>query len=78
MILVPLGYLKENYKDMFDPPLPIEKEKALNSISFGSVCKVFLEFENPLPKVLINVNQGSNCICYYGASIVDKSLFSIY
>ena len=59
-ISVPLGYLKQNHKTLFTPSLPIAKEKALNSISFGTICKVFLEFDNPLPKVNLILNFYRN------------------
>ena len=60
-ISVPLGYLKQNHKTLFiTPSLPIAKEKALNSISFGTICKVFLEFDNSLPKVSLILNSYRN------------------
>ena len=83
-ISVPLGYLKQNHKTLFiTPSLPIAKEKALNSISFGTICKVFLEFDNPLPKVnliltfyrkthlkiLILESKSENNIIFYESSL---------
>ena len=51
-IAVPLGILKEYHKTLFDPALPIIKQNTLREMTFGLVCKVFLEFETDLPKVM--------------------------
>ena len=51
-IAVPLGILKEYHKTLFRPALPIMKQKTLQEMTFGLVCKVFLEFETDLPKVM--------------------------
>ena len=51
-ISVPLGILKEYHKTLFNPTLPILKQNTLQEMTFGLVCKVFLEFETDLPKVI--------------------------
>ena len=49
---MPLGILKEYHKTLFNPALPILKQNTLQEMTFGLVCKVFLEFETDLPKVM--------------------------
>ena len=46
-----LGFLKENYKDLFEPPLPKNKVIAIENLGFGVVNKLFLVFQNPLFQV---------------------------
>ena len=41
-----LGYLQENAAAMFDPPLSTNKMAAIKRMGFGTVNKIFLEFEN--------------------------------
>lgn len=43
---VPLGVLKESPK-LFDPPLPEFKQESIQNLLFGTVDKIFLEFERP-------------------------------
>ncbi|XP_043916512.1 spermine oxidase-like [Protopterus annectens] len=45
VITVSLGYLKKESMKMFDPTLPEEKLNAIERLSFGTVNKIFLEFE---------------------------------
>lgn len=45
IITVPLGILKKNYKKMFYPMLPQNHMVAIESIGFGPIGKVFLEFD---------------------------------
>ena len=44
IITCSLGYLKENYKKMFSPPLPSLFSQAIESLGFGLINKIFLEF----------------------------------
>lgn len=43
---VPLGVLKESPK-LFEPPLPEFKQESIQNLLFGTVDKIFLEFERP-------------------------------
>ncbi|KAG9508504.1 Spermine oxidase, partial [Fragariocoptes setiger] len=45
-----LGFLKENHLKLFDPKLPENKIKLIETIGFGTVNKIFLEFEEPFWK----------------------------
>ncbi|XP_046488653.2 spermine oxidase-like, partial [Neodiprion pinetum] len=42
-----LGYLKENYKKMFNPELPLHLSQAIECLGFGLVNKIFLDFGEP-------------------------------
>lgn len=44
IITCPLGFLKENYKKMFHPPLPNYLCRGIESLGFGLINKIFLEF----------------------------------
>lgn len=44
---LPLGVLKEKANDIFEPPLPNYKFEAINRLLFGTVDKIFLEYERP-------------------------------
>lgn len=39
-----LGYLKENYRNMFSPPLPVNLTRGIESLGFGLINKIFLDF----------------------------------
>lgn len=43
---IPLGVLKDSPK-LFEPPLPDYKQESINNLLFGTVDKIFLEFERP-------------------------------
>jgi monoamine oxidase len=43
LVTVPLGVLKENVIT-FDPPLPEEKQSAIERLGFGNLNKVFSPF----------------------------------
>ncbi|CRL05312.1 CLUMA_CG018144, isoform A [Clunio marinus] len=47
IVTTSLGVLKENYKTLFNPQLPKKKIDAIKGLSFGTVDKIFLEFEKP-------------------------------
>lgn len=47
IVTVSLGYLKENHETMFKPALPLIKKELIESIGFGTVNKIILEFESP-------------------------------
>ena len=40
-----LGVLKKHHKTLFTPQLPEVKQKAIESIGFGTIGKIYLEFE---------------------------------
>ncbi|XP_041349505.1 spermine oxidase-like [Gigantopelta aegis] len=42
-----LGYLKKHHRSMFVPPLPTWKQETIDRTGFGTVNKIFLEFEKP-------------------------------
>lgn len=44
---IPLGVLKESVGDLFEPPLPQYKIESIERLLFGTVDKIFLEYERP-------------------------------
>lgn len=44
---LPLGVLKRTVQDLFEPSLPFYKLEAINRLMFGTVDKIFLEYERP-------------------------------
>ncbi|XP_051870659.1 peroxisomal N(1)-acetyl-spermine/spermidine oxidase-like [Pristis pectinata] len=44
---VSLGHLKAEAKTLFHPHLPVEKYHAIKNIGFGTVNKIYLEYEVP-------------------------------
>ncbi|RLU21371.1 hypothetical protein DMN91_005744 [Ooceraea biroi] len=42
-----LGYLKENYRKMFQPSLPRHLNDAIENLGFGTINKIFLDFGEP-------------------------------
>lgn len=42
-----LGVLKDRHQTLFTPSLPENKIKAIENIGFGTLGKIFLEFEKP-------------------------------
>ena len=44
---LPIGTLKATAEDMFSPLLPKEKQAAINGLGFGTVDKMFCEWEKP-------------------------------
>lgn len=55
IVTVSIGVLKENLHSLFTPRLPAEKENLVNSIGFGTVNKIILQFEKPF---LMNNDYG--------------------
>lgn len=47
IVTVSLGYLKKNHETMFTPALPLIKKELIESIGFGTVNKIILEFDSP-------------------------------
>lgn len=47
IVSVPLGVLKHNYTTLFTPKIPNIKKNAIEGISFGTVGKIYLEFDKP-------------------------------
>jgi len=41
------GYLKRYHSGLFVPSLPSSKAEVINTLRFGTVNKIFLEFETP-------------------------------
>ena len=44
---LPLGILKEKGDELFVPPLPEDKKAAMNKMNFGTVDKIYLEYDKP-------------------------------
>ncbi|XP_055377653.1 peroxisomal N(1)-acetyl-spermine/spermidine oxidase [Condylostylus longicornis] len=44
---LPLGVLKANSSNIFDPVLPHHKLESIKNLMFGTVDKIFLEYERP-------------------------------
>ncbi|XP_059057438.1 spermine oxidase [Achroia grisella] len=44
---IPLGVLKENSSNLFEPKLPQYKMESIERLLFGTVDKIFLEYERP-------------------------------
>lgn len=47
IVTVSLGYLKEHHRTLFTPQLPAKKINAIENTGFGTLGKIFLEFEEP-------------------------------
>ncbi|XP_034661627.1 peroxisomal N(1)-acetyl-spermine/spermidine oxidase [Drosophila subobscura] len=44
---IPLGVLKHTHKTLFDPELPQFKQESIENLMFGTVDKIYLEYERP-------------------------------
>ncbi|KAH8326546.1 hypothetical protein KR067_010057 [Drosophila pandora] len=44
---IPLGVLKKSHRTLFDPVLPQYKQESVENLMFGTVDKIFLEYERP-------------------------------
>lgn len=47
IVTVSLGVLKRNLASLFTPPLPEAKRELINSLGFGTVNKIVLQFDMP-------------------------------
>lgn len=47
IVTVSLGVLEASHLKLFTPQLPMEKQQAIENISFGAVGKIFLTFDEP-------------------------------
>lgn len=54
ILTVSLGVLKAEAGTMFDPALPQEKLEVIDTLGFGTVAKIFLEF----PVEVLNLSPG--------------------
>uniref|UniRef100_A0A182M2C0 Amine oxidase domain-containing protein n=1 Tax=Anopheles culicifacies TaxID=139723 RepID=A0A182M2C0_9DIPT len=50
IVTVSLGVLKENNATMFTPALPAVNQRAINGLYFGTVNKIFVLFDAPIPE----------------------------
>uniref|UniRef100_A0A0V0G8I4 Putative flavin-containing amine oxidase n=1 Tax=Triatoma dimidiata TaxID=72491 RepID=A0A0V0G8I4_TRIDM len=44
IVTVSLGVLKEKYRTLFNPPLPVEKVRAIVGLGIGTVNKIYIRF----------------------------------
>ncbi|XP_061389698.1 peroxisomal N(1)-acetyl-spermine/spermidine oxidase-like [Musca vetustissima] len=44
---IPLGVLKSCHKNLFDPELPHYKQESIEHLMFGTVDKIYLEYDRP-------------------------------
>lgn len=44
---IPLGVLKETHQTLFSPELPRYKQESIQNLMYGTVDKIFLEYERP-------------------------------
>lgn len=47
IVTVSLGYLQKHYQTLFTPSLPAKKVNAIEHTGYGTLGKLFLEFEEP-------------------------------
>lgn len=47
VITIPLGCLKKDHPTLFSPSLCVSKSRAIQAIGFGTVNKIYLQFEEP-------------------------------
>lgn len=76
---VPLGVLKDCHKTLFEPQLPRYKQESLEHLLFGTVDKIFLEYDRPfLNKDISEVMLLWNSIDEANASIEKTWFRKIY
>ncbi|XP_014090109.2 peroxisomal N(1)-acetyl-spermine/spermidine oxidase [Bactrocera oleae] len=51
---IPLGVLKSTHKTLFTPELPHYKQEAIENLMFGTVDKIFLEYDRPFMSTSIS------------------------
>ncbi|KAG8192589.1 hypothetical protein JTE90_015222 [Oedothorax gibbosus] len=47
VVTIPLGCLKKNHHSLFVPPLSKSKEDAIQYLGFGTINKIYLQFDKP-------------------------------
>lgn len=47
IVTVSLGVLKERHFELFNPPLPAKKRRAIEGLTLGTVDKIYVEFAEP-------------------------------
>ena len=89
---VPLGVLKAKSSKLFSPALPSYKIESINKLLFGTVNKIFLEYDRPFlnPEVsevmlLWDEDEISNCkgqscicVCYNHSEWFDHILCYVF
>ncbi|XP_052859700.1 spermine oxidase-like [Anopheles cruzii] len=55
IVTVSLGVLKADSRTMFTPALPTINQNAIDGLNFGTVNKVFLLFDTPIPEAFGNI-----------------------
>lgn len=60
IVTVSLGFIKEHYHTLFTPQLPDEKVFVIENAGFGTLGKIFLEFEEPFWPTNLD-----DCAAYY-------------
>lgn len=86
LVTFSLGVLKANYMKMFQPKLPTFIERAINSIGFEAINKIFLQFETAWwgdfdGIQLIFKNDDSNVsalVCVTRHAIDELTKFTFY
>ena len=60
IVTLPLGVLKKDHHTLFDPPLPDWKKTAIEKMGFGTVVKIFIQFDVELSSLEGFVTEGFN------------------
>lgn len=74
VITIPLGFLKKHNQTLFIPSLCISKLRAIQDIGFGTVNKIYLQFEEAFwkePDVFLVFSHHLSSVP--GSSLRDKS-----
>ena len=69
IVTTALGFLKENAKSLFTPPLPAKKQEAIDKTGYGWVGKIFLQWDQPF----WTKSQGTIMLAYTDEDRVMKS-----